>query len=204
MKENKFTFIAVLYITLLFISNLMATKLTSIFGMILPAAVIAYPFCFMAGDVLTEVWGYKKAKQVIWLGFAMNALLVIWTNIGIYMPYPNFWEGQEAYAAIFGAIPRITIGSFVGYIFGELSNSYALEKIKHYTGEKYLFIRTIGSSIIGQILDTIFFFSIAFYGTMPNEALIIMMLTQYLFKLLCEAIGGTPLAYMLIKWAKED
>jgi uncharacterized integral membrane protein (TIGR00697 family) len=120
------------------------------------------------------------------------------------MPYPSYWQGQEAYAFIFGAIPRITLGSFVGYIFGELSNSFTLEYIKKFTGQKLLFVRTIGSSVVGQILDTFFFFGIAFYGTMPNSALITMMFTQYFFKLACEALGGTPLAYALIKWARKD
>jgi len=182
----------------------MATKLISIFGMILPAAVLAYPLCFMTGDVLTEIWGYKTAKKVIWLGFFLNALLVIWTNAGIYLPYPEFWTGQEAYKFIFGAVPRITLGSFVGYIFGELSNSFTLEYIKKFTGSKLMFIRTIGSSVVGQILDTIFFFTIAFYGTMPNDALITMMITQYFFKVICEALGGTPLAYILIGWARKE
>lgn len=201
---NKFTIITTLYVVLLIISNLMATKMIDIWGMILPAAVIAYPLCFMCGDVLTEVWGYKTARKVIWLGFIMNLLLVIWTYIGVYLPYPSFWQGQEAYSFIFTAVPRITLASFVGYIFGELSNSWSLEWIKKFTGEKLLFVRTIGSSVIGQVLDTILFFTIAFYGTMPNNVLITMMITQYLFKVCCEALGGTPLAYGLISWAKRE
>ncbi|ADG81812.1 queuosine precursor transporter [Thermincola potens] len=201
---NKFTVITSLYIILLIISNLMATKLVTFWGMVLPAAVIAYPLCFMTGDVLTEVWGYKTAKKVIWLGFFANFLLVVWTNIGVYMPYPDFWQGQEHYKFIFNAVPRITLASFAGYIFGELTNSWSLEFIKKFTGERFLFIRTIGSSVIGQVLDTLFFFTIGFYGTVPNKVLITMIVTQYLFKVACEALGGTPLAYMLVKWAKKD
>jgi uncharacterized integral membrane protein (TIGR00697 family) len=203
MKEHKFTIISVVFITLLIISNLMATKLTSILGMILPSAVIIYPLCFMVGDILTEVWGFKKAKMVILLGFAANFFLVICTNIGIYLPYPEFFTDQAAFATIFGAVPRIVVGSFAGYLAGELSNSWAMERIKKITGTKLMFVRTIGSSVVGQVLDTLIFFSIAFYGTMPNRDLIIMMTTQYVFKVLCEAIGGTPLAYGLIKWAKK-
>lgn len=201
---NKFTIITSLYIILLIISNLMATKMVIFWGMILPAAVIVYPFCFMCGDVLTEIWGYKTTRKVIWLGFAMNFLLVIWTYIGVYLPYPSFWQGQEAYGFIFNAIPRITLASFIGYIFGELSNSWSLEWIKKITGQKLLFVRTIGSSIIGQMLDTIFFFTIAFYGTVPNNVLITMMITQYLFKVCCEALGGTPLAYGLVHWVRKE
>lgn len=201
---NRFTIITTLYITLLIISNLMATKLVNIWGMILPAAVIAYPLCFMTGDVLTEVWGFQTAKKVIWLGFGANFLLVIWTNLGIYLPHPDFWQGQEHYSFIFGAVPRITLASFVGYIFGELSNSWSMEFIKKYTGSKYLFVRTIGSSVIGQVLDTVLFFAIAFYGTMPNDVLVTMMVTQYFFKVACEALTGTPLAYWLVGWARKE
>lgn len=189
---------------LLIISNLMATKLIMVCGLVLPAAVIVYPFCFMCGDVLTEVWGFKNAKKIIWLGFLMNLLLIICTNIGIYLPYPDFWQGQENYKFIFGAIPRITIASFIGYIFGELINSYSLEWIKKFTGQKLLFIRTIGSSIIGQIFDTGLFITIAFYGTMPNNILITMIVTQYFVKVGCEALGGTPLAYKMVFWCRNE
>lgn len=202
-KLSKLTILSALFITLLIISNLMATKMVILWGMVLPAAVIAYPLTFMCGDVLTEVWGFKMTKKIIWLGFFMNALLTIWVYIGIYMPYPSFWTGQEHYQFIFGLVPRIVIGSFVGYIFGELSNSWSFDIIKKITNKKFLFVRTIGSSVIGQVFDTIFFFGIAFYGTVPNNVLITMMITQYLFKVACEAFVGTPLAYGLVKWARK-
>lgn len=200
---QKFAFVTTLYVVLLIIANLMATKMVVMFGMVLPAAVLAYPLCFMCGDVLTEVWGFKMARKVIWLGFGMNLLLVVWTNIGIYIPYPDFWSGQESYKFIFGAIPRITLASFAGYIIGELSNSYSLDLIKRFTGEKVMFVRTIGSSVVGQVFDTILFFGIAFYGVVPGSILIGMMVTQYIFKVLCEALLGTPLAYGLVRWARK-
>lgn len=203
-KFNKFTIISVMFVTLLIISNLMATKMITLFGMVLPSAVIVYPFCFMLGDVLTEAWGYKEAKKVIWLGFFASLILTIWTSIGIYMPYPEFWTNQSAYATIFGLVPRITLASFIGYLFGELTNSWSLELIKKFTGHKFMFIRTIGSSILGQILDTVLFFGIAFYGTVPNKVLVTMMITQYFFKVACEALLGTPLAYGLVKWARKE
>jgi len=203
-KFNKFTIISVMFVTLLIISNLMVTKMITLFGMTLPSAVIAYPFCFMLGDVLTEVWGYKEAKKVIWLGFFASLVLTIWTSIGIYMPYPDFWTNQSAYSTIFGLVPRITLASFAGYLFGELINSWSLELIKKYTGQRFMFIRTIGSSVLGQILDTVLFFGIAFYGTVPNTVLISIMITQYFFKVCCEAFLGTPLAYGLVKWARKD
>jgi len=201
---NKFTFVSVSFVMLLIISNLLATKMITILGIVLPAAVICYPFCFMIGDVLTEVWGFKIAKKVIWLGFFMNILLIIFTNIGIYLPYPEFWTGQESYQFIFGAIPRIVFASFIGYLVGELTNSWSLEFIKKFTGQKLLFVRTIGSSMIGQILDTGLFITIAFYGIIPNNILFTMIIAQYIVKVGCEAFAGTPLAYILVRWCKNE
>ena len=133
MKDNnfnKFTIVSTLFVMLLIISNLLATKMILVLGFVLPAAVIVYPFCFMVGDVLTEVWGFKTARKVIWLGFFMNALLILFTNIGIHLSFPEFWTGQESFASIFGAVPRIVLASFIGYLAGELSNSWSLEFIK--------------------------------------------------------------------------
>lgn len=201
---NKFTIVTTLFVMLLIISNLLATKMIMVLGFVLPAAVIVYPFCFMVGDVLTEVWGFKIAKKVIWLGFFMNLLLIIFTNIAIPLTYPEFWKGQEHFQFIFGAIPRIVLASFIGYLVGELSNSWLLELIKKITNGKWLFIRTIGSSMVGQIFDTVLFITIAFYGTIPNEVLITMVIAQYIFKVLCEALAGTPLAYGLVRWVKHE
>lgn len=201
---NKFTIVTTLFVVLLIISNLLATKMISVLGIVLPAAVICYPFCFMVGDVLTEVWGFKIATKVIWLGFFMNLLLIIFTNIAIPLTYPEFWKGQEHFQFIFGAIPRIVLASFIGYLVGELSNSWLLELIKKITNGKWLFIRTIGSSMVGQIFDTVLFITIAFYGTIPNEVLITMVIAQYIFKVLCEALAGTPLAYGLVRWVKHE
>lgn len=207
MKEknfNKFTIVSTLFVMLLIISNLLATKMILVLGFVLPAAVIVYPFCFMVGDVLTEVWGFKTAKKVIWLGFFMNLLLIIFTNIAIPLTYPEFWKGQEHFQFIFGAIPRIVLASFIGYLAGEFSNSWSLELIKKITKGRWLFVRTIGSSVVGQVLDTGLFITIAFYGTMPNEVLITMIIAQYIFKVLCEALAGTPLAYGLVRWVKHE
>lgn len=202
-NTNKKIFITTLYVTLLIASNLLATKMINFFGLTLPSAVLVYPFCFMCGDIITEVWGYGFAKKAIWYGFIMNLIVVATTWLAVYLPYPEFFTGQEAFSTIFMATPRVLFGSFVGYLGSELANSKSLEAIKAITGEKWLFVRTIGSSIIGQVFDTVPFILIAFYGSMPFEALLAMMVNQYLFKVICEAVGGTPLAYALIGWAKK-
>ncbi|NLZ93306.1 MAG: queuosine precursor transporter [Firmicutes bacterium] len=200
---NKREIIAISFIVTLLTSNILATKLIVLGPFILPAAVIIYPFCFMNGDILTEVWGFKYAKKVIIAGFAANVFLTLMIYIGQILPPAPSWPLQEAYLSIFAPVPRIVLGSLVAYLFGELTNSLALERIKDITGTKLLFLRTIGSSIIGQLFDTVIFISIAFAGTVPINVLLQIMLGQYLFKVALEAIGGTPLVYLLIGWAKK-
>lgn len=202
-NTDKKIFITTLYVTLLIASNLLATKMINFFGLTLPSAVLVYPFCFMCGDIITEVWGYEYAKKTIWIGFIMNLIVVATTWLAVYLPYPDFFTGQQAFSTIFMATPRVLVASFIGYLGSELVNAKSLEMIKSITGEKLLFVRTIGSSIIGQVFDTVPFILIAFYGTMPLQALFVMMVSQYLFKVICEAIGGTPLAYAMIGWAKK-
>lgn len=201
-NSRRYMIVAVLYVALLLISNIMASKVVLLGGMILPAAVVVYPFSFMMGDVLTEVWGFQRARQVIWLGFLANVLMVVFATLGQYMTPAPFWPHQEAYKAILGAVPRIVLASFVAYLAGELSNSYVLEAIKQRTGNRLLFVRTIGSTLVGQVLDTALFIGIAFAGTMPAAALLQMMMWQYLTKVTLEAVGGTPLAYALVNWAR--
>jgi uncharacterized integral membrane protein (TIGR00697 family) len=196
--------ISIAFVVTLLISNILATKLIQVGTIVLPAAVIIYPFCFMIGDVLTEVWGYRFAKKVIYAGFLANFCLVCFTYLGQLLPPAPYWANQKAYEAIFGMVPRIVVGSFSAYLIGEILNSWSLEKIKTVTGVKLLFIRTIGSSVIGQLFDTCIFITIAFYGIVPNKVLIGMLLAQYITKVLIEALGGTPLAYLLVSWARNE
>jgi uncharacterized integral membrane protein (TIGR00697 family) len=192
------------FVVTLLISNILAMKLIVVGAMILPAAVIIYPFCFMVGDVLTEVWGYGYARKVIYAGFVANLGLVLFTYLGGLLPAAPTWQGQEAYMALFGLIPRIVVASFVGYLLGELVNSWSLEKIKQATGPRLLFVRTIGSTVAGQILDTVIFIGIAFYGIVPTPVLLTMILSQYIVKVGLEALAGTPLAYLLVNWARGN
>lgn len=203
-KADKFLAVAMLFITLLFTSNLMATKMITVFGLVLPGAVMLYPICFMAGDTLTEVWGFNKTKQVLVLGLVMQVILTFFTWILVFVPYPVFFQGQEAYAFIFGAVPRITLASLVGYILGGFINGWALERIKVVTGPKLLFVRTIGSSAAGLLIDTVVFILIAFAGTMPMEALMQMMVLQFFVKIGIQALAGTPMTYAIVRWIRKD
>lgn len=187
-------------ITLYLTANLMAVKLISIFGItIFDAGTITFPFAYMLGDVLTEIWGFKAAKRVIVLSFFCNILMVLATTVGVYLPYPDYTaETANAYAQIFGYVPRIVIASLISFLIGELSNSWSLIKIREKTGGKHLWVRTIGSSVIGHMLDTSLFVILAFAGTAPFIDLLSMIGIQYVFKLGVEAICATPIAYLMI------
>lgn len=201
---NKREIVSIAFVVSLLISNILAVKLMVIGPLVLPAAVIIYPFCFMLGDIITEVWGYNYARKVIFVGFFANAAMVLFSYLGGLLPAAPVWPHQDAYKAIFTMVPRIVVASFIAYLLGELLNSYSLEKIKSWTGVRLLFIRTIGSSLIGQLVDTGVFITLAFYGLVPNQVLLIMMLSQYLVKVGLEAVAGTPLAYLMVNWARDD
>ena len=193
-------------VTLYLIANLMAVKIITVGSLSLfDAGTITFPFAYMLGDVLAEVWGYKIAKKVIILTFIANAMLVIFTSIGIILPYPDYMEDvQIAYTTIYTYVPRIVVASLVSFLLGELANAKVLVWMKERQKDgKNLWMRTIGSSAVGYLFDTVFFVIIAFTGTSPAEDIVSMILVQYATKLLIEAIAGTPLAYGAIGYLKR-
>lgn len=198
------TTIACLMVTLYLVSNIMAVRIINIGGVSLfDAGTITFPFAYVLGDTLTEVWGFKTARKVIFLTFVCNLMLVVFTGMGILLPYPEYQaETVKAYNLVFGYVPRVVIASLVSFLAGELTNAWAMEKIKAKTGEKHLWLRTIGSSAVGYIFDTVPFVLLAFGGISPAKDLLSMMGAQYLMKLGLEALTGTPFAYALIAWLK--
>ena len=208
MQERKqvtqtFMIIAVVYVTCLLLSNLIAGKMWAVTENItLPAAVILFPITYIFGDIFTEVYGFKKARIIIWLGFGCSFFAVAVYLLTIALPHPGFWEGQEAYRTVLGTTPRVALASFVGYLFGEFSNSVVLSKLKVATGGKNLWIRTILSTLVGEGLDSIIFVTISFWGTMDNATVLQMILYQYLFKVCYEAIF-TPVTYAVVNWLKR-
>ena len=179
-------------------SNILAVKLIDIGPFVLPAAVILYPFCFMLGDVITEIWGFRYARQTILLGFAANFCLTFFLWLGGLLPPSLSWEHQAAYQSIFGLVPRIVLASFVAYLAGEIVNSYVLIKIREKLGPKRLYLRTIGSSLAGVLLDTAIFITGAFWGLLPKDMFLRLLIGQYITKITIEALLGTPLAYLLV------
>jgi uncharacterized integral membrane protein (TIGR00697 family) len=183
----------------------MAVKVIGLAGVFyFDAGTITFPFAYMLGDVLTELWGFRTAKRVIWATFFCNIILVMCTQIGVWLPSPDYLEETaNAYNHIFSYVPRIVLGSLAGFLLGELSNAWVMEKIKERMKGKRLWVRTIGSSMVGYLFDSLPFVLIAFAGTVTTRELIMMLLFQYFGKLAIEATMGTPMAYAAIYWLKK-
>jgi len=205
MKSYSHWFVTVtaVFITCLITANITAVKLIDVFGFTLPAAVIIFPISYIFGDVLTEVYGYQQARRVIWLGFFCNLIAVIAIWLGQLLPAASFWDGQEAYAQILGYTPRLLVASFLAYLVGEFANSYVLAKMKLATNGRWLWMRTIGSTVIGQGLDSLIFITLAFVGTIPTAGLTSAIVTQWLFKSAYEAVA-TPITYKVVNFLKEQ
>ncbi len=197
-----FVIIAAVFVTCLIASNIIAVKLISVADLILPAAIIIFPLSYIIGDVLTEVYGYREARRVIWLGFACNLLAVAAVAAAGWLPAAGFWDGQAAYERILGYVPRILLASFLAYLVGEFANAYVLAKMKIATGGRWLWARTIGSTIVGQGLDSAIFVTVAFAGQMPTVALVGVIVTQWLAKSAYEA-AATPATYAVVGFLKR-
>lgn len=201
--STMFMVLAVVYVTCLLLSNLIAGKMWAVTGSVtLPAAVILFPITYIFGDVFTEVYGFRKARTVIWLGFACSFFAVAVYLITIALPHPGFWENQDAYAVVMGTTPRVAAASFIGYLFGEFSNSIILSKLKVATKGKKLYLRTILSTLVGEGFDSVIFIMVSFWGTMDTKTILNMILFQYLFKV-CYEIIFTPATYAIVNRLKK-
>jgi len=197
-----FLLVASIFITCLITSNIIAVKLINIFGLLLPAAILIFPISYIFGDVLTEVYGYRQARQVIWLGFFCNLITVVAIWLGQILPAASFWDGQTAYERILGYTPRLLGASFLAYLVGEFANSFVLAKMKIATQGRWLWTRTIGSTLVGQGLDSVVFMTLAFAGTIPLTGLANAIVVQWLSKSGYEAIA-TPLTYGAVNFLKK-
>jgi hypothetical protein len=197
-----FVGIVVIFVTCLITANITAVKLVNLFGFVLPAAILIFPLSYITGDVLTEVYGYRTARRVIWLGFLCNLVTVVAIWIGQVLPPASFWDGQGAYERILGYTPRLLAASFLAYLVGEFANSFVLAKMKIATKGRWLWCRTIGSTLIGQALDSLVFMSLAFAGTIPFSGLLGAVVTQWLAKSMYEALV-TPFTYLVVNFLKR-
>jgi queuosine precursor transporter len=195
--------VTALFVTSLLTANVIAVKLVALGGLVVPAGVVIFPLSYIFGDVLTEVYGYRQARRVIWLGFLCNLLMVAAIWVGGLLPAASFWDGQPAYERILGFTPRLLAASFAAYLVGEFANSYVLARLKIATRGRWLWTRTIGSTLVGQGLDSAVFITLAFAGIMPGaDALLSAVLNQWLLKSAYEIVV-TPLTYVVVGFLKR-
>jgi uncharacterized integral membrane protein (TIGR00697 family) len=198
--SHRFVVIAVIFVTCLLTANIVGVKVISFDLFILPAAVVLFPLSYIFGDILTEVYGYRWARRVIWLGFLCNLIFVIFAWVGQVLPPAPLWEGQEAYESILGYTPRLLVASFCGYFVGEFGNSFVLAKMKILTRGRWLWSRTIGSTIVGQGLDSVIFITVAYFGAPFFVPMIILY--HWLAKTVIEAVA-TPFTYAVVNFLKR-
>ncbi len=198
-NSNLYVLLCIFSVTCVLISNILAAKIILLFGFSVAGGVLVFPLAYITGDVIAEVYGYKKSKQAIFAGFGCNLLMVVFFQIAILLPYPSYWDNQNAFSAVLGSTPRIFIASVVGYIVGSLSNSYVLNAIKGHSKNKHLSFRMIISSVVGEILDTGLFVLIAFLGNIEAGELLIMIVVQSIIKTGYEIVL-TPLTCKIIKY----
>ncbi len=186
-----------LFVATLIMSNVLAQKLFTFGPTVFTAGIIIFPVSYILGDILTEVYGYAKTRRVIWFGFAANVLFVILTWIAIALPPAPFWPLQKEFEQVLAQVPRLVTASLIAYLAGEFTNSYVLAKLKLFTDGKYLWTRTVGSTVAGQAVDTSVFVVIAFAGTIPPDALVQVVIWAYLFKVVYEVLA-TPITYIVV------
>lgn len=203
MTNSKyFPVFSAVFVALLIVSNIIAVKIGDFNGYYLPVAVVVFPITYIIADVITEIYGFAAMRKTIWLGFLCNMLAVgaIW--IGSKIPYAPFVQDIQSYDQILGFTPRLLIASLVAYLIGEFANSLILAKMKIKMHGKHLWMRTIGSTIVGEGLDSGIFITIAFYGIFPTAQLGTVILTQWIFKVLFETVA-TPVTYAVVHFLKK-
>jgi queuosine precursor transporter len=192
-----------LFVGVLILSNVLAAKMLRIGPFVFDGGTLLFPLSYIFGDVLTEVYGYRESRKVIWTGLA--ALVLMSLNIWIIgaLPAEPSWALQKSYEDILAQVPRIALASVVGYFAGEYSNSVVLSRMKVLTKGKWLWTRTIGSTLVGELADTLLFVTIAFAGSYPSSVLVVMIGSNYLFKCSIEAVF-TPVTYKVVGFVKKS
>jgi uncharacterized integral membrane protein (TIGR00697 family) len=206
--SHRFVIVTAIFVTCLITANIIVIKPIALginlFGLpvSLPAAIVIFPLSYIVGDILTEVYGYRLARRVIWLGFLCNLIAVIAIWIGQILPPSPVWEGQQAYKSILGYVPRILLASFLAYLVGEFSNSFVLAKMKIKTKGRWLWTRTIGSTIVAQALDAAIFIPIAYIGMFDWSFIAMVSIAHWIAKVTYEVVA-TPLTYAVVNYLKK-
>lgn len=197
-----FMLAGILFTACLLISNILAVKIIMIGPWAAPAGVLIFPVAYILNDVIAEVWGYRKARLIIWFGFAMNALAVIFYSIAIALPKADFWTQQQAFSDILGSTPRLTLAGFIAYLAGSFLNAYVLSRMKIKSKGKNFGVRAILSTLVGESADSFLFITISFAGIFASMDLIKMIITQALLKTVYEIII-LPVTIIVVRTIKK-
>ncbi len=193
-----YDFVMAAFVAVLLLSNIIgAAKLSQVEGFVFGAGILFFPISYVLGDVLTEVYGYARARRVIWAGFVGLLFMAFMSWAVVSMPPAPGWGGQAAYEEVFGQVPRIVLASITAFWAGEFVNSYVLARMKIWTQGTMLWTRTIGSTVVGQGVDSLIFYPVAFYGIWSNEQLMTVMVTNWALKVAWEALL-TPVTYAVV------
>jgi uncharacterized integral membrane protein (TIGR00697 family) len=197
-----FDILVALFVAVLLISNIASTKILTLWKFTFDGGTLLFPLSYIFGDILTEVYGYKRSRRIIWLGFISALLMSLVFYIVQVLPPATDWPNQQAFEQILGFLPRIVIASLLAYFAGEFTNSVTLSRLKIITEGKYLWMRTIGSTLLGQGIDTLIFCLVAFYGVLPGNVLWAVIVSNYIFKCSIEILF-TPLTYGIVGFLKK-
>lgn len=199
-----YDFVMAAFVAILLLSNLIgAAKLAVVEGYVFGAGILFFPLGYVLGDVLTEVYGYARARRVIWAGFVGLIFMAFMSWVVVSLPPADGWTGQAAYESVFGQVWRIVLASITAFWAGEFVNSYVMAKMKLLTQGKHLWTRTIGSTIVGQGVDSIIFYPLAFWGVWSSTQVFTVMLTNWLLKVGWETVL-TPVTYVIVGWLKRS
>lgn len=183
-----FLVMGIVFCVCLICSNLLEVKMVSLGGITATAGLIVFPISYIINDCIAEVWGYRKARLIIWMGFLMNLLAVIFIQLAIVLPAAPFWEGQDAFVGTFSSTPRILLASFIAFLAGSFLNAYVMSRMKISSGGKHFSLRAIASTVVGESADSLLFFPIAFGGVVPVKELAVLIVTQACLKTAYEII----------------
>jgi len=197
-----FMFAGILFAICLLISNILATKIILIGSWAAPAGVLIFPIAYIINDVIVEVWGYQKARLIIWSGFAVNLLAAIFFTLAIVVPAAPFWQNQTAFSTILGSTPRIIVASLLAYLTGSFLNAFVMSKVKVLMKGKDFSVRAILSTLVGEAADSFIFIIIAFAGNLPFNVLIGMIFTQATIKTIYEIVI-LPFTILVVNWVKK-
>jgi hypothetical protein len=206
-RFRTFDFVMVAFVTILLLSNVLgAGKVATVdlpgigawpFG----AGILFFPLSYVLGDVLTEVYGYAHARRCVWAGFVALVFMAVMSWVVVALPPAADWQGQAAYEAVFGQVPRIVMASIVAFWAGEFANAYVMARMKLWTQGRHLWTRTIGSTVVGQGVDSLIFYPLAFLGTWEPSLVLTVLVTQYVLKVGWEILL-TPVTYKVVAWLK--